>query len=270
MRITTIDHLIVPVADLAAAAAPFERLGLNLTPPMHHAGAGTSNRVFFVGNEATEFYVELLAGGGERGEVRLMLQVDSADAAAEALAEAGIRCDRREVYRDDSSLIGSVVNPRTRAAGCGVGLIEYDADRLERVAGHRAAGRFEHELELRRLDHLAVITADLDATARFWAEVLGVPVAGEVTGRGMVIRQLRIGDAVLELVGADRPPGLVPMAAFEVADLDAAAAHVRARGVAIEDPAPSVLPASRVARCSPDGRFTLQLIEWGPGIRSGP
>jgi len=39
---------------------PFERLGLKLTAETRHRDRGTSNRVFFVGGEANEFYVEFL------------------------------------------------------------------------------------------------------------------------------------------------------------------------------------------------------------------
>ncbi|PFG74043.1 VOC family protein [Tepidiforma thermophila] len=36
--LTRIDHLVLPVAGLDAAAAAFERLGLVLTPRTAHAG----------------------------------------------------------------------------------------------------------------------------------------------------------------------------------------------------------------------------------------
>src|SRR5205085_3372191 len=60
MTITGIDHIIIAAADVQAASAPFEKLGLTLTPLVGHAGIGTENRVMFVGNDTTEFYIELL------------------------------------------------------------------------------------------------------------------------------------------------------------------------------------------------------------------
>src|SRR5262249_59620453 len=56
-----------------------------------------------------------------------------------------------------------------------------------------AAGPPGHSFPLRRLDHLAVVTHDLEARTRFWADVLGVAVAGEVATPATVIPQLRLG-----------------------------------------------------------------------------
>src|SRR5262249_11350672 len=118
-----------------------------------------------------------------------------------------------------------------------------------------AAGPPGHSFPLRRLDHLAVVTHDLEARTRFWADVLGVAVAGEVATPATVIRQLRLGDAVLELLGPaapdspvwKRPAGLVGTASWEVADLDAAVAQARAAGFGVTDSATGVLPGTRVA-----------------------
>jgi catechol 2,3-dioxygenase-like lactoylglutathione lyase family enzyme len=126
---------------------------------------------------------------------------------------------------------------------------------LVRHATAVQAGLLDHAFPLRRLDHLAVVAHDLEGRTRFWAEVLGVPVAGEVVTPAMVIRQLRVGDGVLELLGPaspdgplrQRPPGLVSMASWEVPDLDAAVAQAWAAGFSVPDPAAGVLPGTRVA-----------------------
>ena len=57
------------LSALDEAAAPFDRLGLRLTPAARHAGQGTANRACFVGNESTEFYVELLTAA-DPGEAK--------------------------------------------------------------------------------------------------------------------------------------------------------------------------------------------------------
>jgi len=287
-----IDHVIVATADLAAAAARWQALGLQLTPPMRHAGASTENSVFFVGGTGTEFYVELLAvhdraraeeegrhdllDAIDRGGLhRLMLQIGSAEAATAALAAHGIETSSREVHRDDRSRIGTVVEPAgPTPAGCLFALVAYDGGAEARRARHDAAGLLRHDLPLARLDHLAVIAPDsVDAACAFWDTVLGVSVTGRVTGLGMDIRQLRIGDATLEIIGPDgadslihrRPAGLASVTAFEVADLDAVVAEVRRRGFDLVDPAPGVLPGSRVATVSPEqlGGLALQLIAFG-------
>src|SRR5439155_771331 len=85
-----------------------------------------------------------------------------------------------------------------------------------------------------------------EAATSFWTGSLGVPVAGEVRTPVMLIRQMRVGDAMLELLGpatpdspvASRPPGQVSMAAFEVPDIAAAVTHARAAGVVVPAPPP--------------------------------
>lgn len=288
-----IDHVILATADLAGAAARWEALGLQLTPPMRHAGSSTENSVFFVGGDDTEFYVELLAvhdraraeqegrrellDAIERGGLhRLMLQVASAEATAAALAAHDVEVSSREVRRDDGSLIGTVVEPiGATGAGCAVAFIAYEGGAAARRARHAEAGLFRHELPLRRLDHLAAIAPEgVDAACAWWDAVLGVPVTGRVAGRGMDIRQLRIGDATLELIGPDgadspvrqRLAGLASVTAFEVGDLDAVVAQVRSAGFELADPAPGVLPGSRVSTVPPDqlGGLALQLIQFEP------
>ncbi len=288
MHITSLDHVILPVAGLANAAAPFERLGLSLTPAMKHGGAATENRALFVGNDATEFYVELLgvhdralaassgqddlvtAIDGGSGLLRLMLRVDDLAGAAAGLEKAGLAAAPREVFRGDGTKICDVLAVEGAAAGCSISLIQYAASRSDRIAGHQAAGHFSHAFPLLRLDHLAAITPNLDAVTAFWVDTLGVPVFGEVSGRGMLIRQMKVGDAIFELIGPDspespvagRPGGLISMTAFEVSDLDRAVALARERGFTLPDVAAGVLPGSRVSTISGDqlSGLSLQLI----------
>jgi hypothetical protein len=100
-----------------------------------------------------------------------------------------------------------------------------------------------------------VVAHDLAAKTTFWTDTLGVPIAGEITTPQMTIRQLRFGDAVLELLGprsADsplwkRPAGLVSMASWEVGELDVAVTQARGAGFMISEPAPGPLPGTRIA-----------------------
>jgi catechol 2,3-dioxygenase-like lactoylglutathione lyase family enzyme len=125
---------------------------------------------------------------------------------------------------------------------------------------------------LKRLDHLAAVAPDLDAKTRYWTDVLGVPLAGEVTTPTMVIRQFRIGDAILELLApatADsplhqRPKGLVSLASFEVPDLAAAVRQARAAGFTVTDPAPGPLPGTHITSIPPAelSGLTLQLLQY--------
>jgi catechol 2,3-dioxygenase-like lactoylglutathione lyase family enzyme len=143
------------------------------------------------------------------------------------------------------------------------------------LVGQGEAVRFDppgHSFPLRRLDHLAAITHDLEEKTRFWSEVFGVPVAGEVVTPAMVVRQLRVGDAVLELLGPatedspvwKRPPGLVSMVSWEVASLDGAVREARRAGFAVPEPAAGVLPGTRIATIPGTGLagVNMQLLEY--------
>jgi hypothetical protein len=71
----------------------------------------------------------------------------------------------------------------------------------------------------------------------------------------LIIRQLRLGGAVLELLGAASPdspihqrvPGPVRMASWEVPDVDHAVALARQAGFTPSDPAPGPLPGTRIS-----------------------
>jgi len=129
-----------------------------------------------------------------------------------------------------------------------------------------------HSVGLKRLDHLAAVTPDLEAKTRFWLDVLAVPVAREVVTPTLVIRQLRIGDAVLELLGPGSPdspiwkraPGLVSMVSWEVADLEEAVRHARAAGFTVPDPAAGPLPGTRITTVPGTelAGVNLQLLEY--------
>jgi catechol 2,3-dioxygenase-like lactoylglutathione lyase family enzyme len=151
-------------------------------------------------------------------------------------------------------------------------MIQYPEDGPTRHARHTEAGLHNHAFPLKRLDHLAAIAPDLETATGFWTETLGVPVWGEVRTPAVIVRQMRIGDAIFELLGpatpespmASRPPGLISMAAFEVPDLDAAVAQARAAGFTPTEPATGVLPGTRTATI-PAGELSglsMQLLQY--------
>jgi catechol 2,3-dioxygenase-like lactoylglutathione lyase family enzyme len=288
--LTCIDHVVVPVSDLEAAAAPYERLGLNLTPRMAHAGIGTENRAFMVGAGGNDFYVELLgirdeaevraAGRAhyieavDKGIARVMLGADNIAAAVTNLHNHGIDTSVQPVADSNGRKICDVAAVEGVAAlGFDGALIEYVDDRVSQHARREAAGRFKHDFPLKRIDHMATFIADLPAATRFWTEVLGVPVFGEIRAPGMIIQQMKVGDAVLEFLAADgpdsrlagRPPGLAGMVAWEVqGPLDDAVALARERGFNPSEPAKGVLPGTRV--CTIAGAelagVGMQLLEY--------
>lgn len=293
MTLLALDHVTIATADLKAATAPWQRLGVNISAGTRHAGAGTENAVAMLGDSAERMcYLEFLtvrdrmqAANTARGR-RLLAAVDAGgglfrmvfeaadlDGFARRAAAAGISVEKTDVKRADGSTIGHVMtfagdseddnHPR---------LIAYRTPRAERYAERRARRLFASDFGLLRVDHLATIPRNMEADTHWWRDVLGAAAHGEVRGGGLYIRQFRVGDAIVEFLGPDghnpriahAKPGLRSMVAFEVADLDAAVALARSRGFNPSDPGNGVLPGTRTATIPPAelGGVALQLLAY--------
>jgi catechol 2,3-dioxygenase-like lactoylglutathione lyase family enzyme len=251
MPYEAIDSLFVAVPDLEAACRPYERLGL---PP---SSTRDGRRTLHVGGPAHRVAVHFLAEPGR--DAPLAGPVRQALASGRGLFAVGLRVPHLSGAVDLLASRGVVATTLADAGGGLAWLPLHDRAGTDLVlVGQAEAARPDdpgHAFPLRRLDHLAAVAPDLEAETRFWADALGVPVSGEVMTATMVIRQLRVGDAVLELLGPaspdsplrQRPPGLVSMASWEVPDLDAAVRQARAAGFTVPDPAAGVLPGTRVA-----------------------
>jgi catechol 2,3-dioxygenase-like lactoylglutathione lyase family enzyme len=293
MTIDWIDHVVVPVKSLEEASAAYERLGLTLTPVTRHAGLGTENRVFFVGDGTNDFYVELLAihdpaaAGAQaraavyvqalaegRGLARLMLGTNDLAGTVAHLSARGVETAIEPISREGGAKICDVAALEGLAGiGMPASLIQYVESRATSHARRAGTGLFGHGFPLKRLDHLAAMAPEIETATHAWTDVLGVPVFGEIRAPGMIIRQLKMGDGILELLGPDgpespmasRPPGLASMCAFEVKGrLDDAVALARERGFTPSEPRAGVLPGTRVATI-PGGELSglgLQLLEY--------
>ncbi|HEY7295855.1 MAG TPA: VOC family protein [Dehalococcoidia bacterium] len=291
MLVDAIDHVILPVRDARAAVEPFARLGLTLFPGTRHQDAGTENAGFFVGTGASGFYVEALgiadraaaqrthgdaflaAADAGRGLSGVVLRTGDLGAAVARLQSHGVECRVREVRGEDGTKICDVAEAHgPHADPVGLRLIQYFPSHAERWARREATGLTTHAFPLKRLDHLAVIAPDLESETRFWRDVMDVPLAGEIASPALIIRQMGIGDAMLELLGpaspdspmASRPPGLVSVIAFEVQNLDAALTEAQRRGFHPSPAEPGVLPRTRRAAIPPDqfSGITLQLLQY--------
>lgn len=105
-----------------------------------------------------------------------------------------------------------------------------------------------HRNGVTQIDHLVVITPDLDRTTAA-IEALGVKARRtREAGRGRLQRFFRLGEVILELVGPGEPSGAGPATfwglALTVADLDATAGHLAGR---IGEPRTAVQPGRRIA-----------------------
>ncbi|MCC6177301.1 MAG: VOC family protein [Chloroflexi bacterium] len=309
MLYEAISLAILPVSDLAAASAPFERLGLTLSPVSHDAGLGVQSRTLIVGGPSNPFGLMMMsraggpaaspsditfAGAGTAratdtgsantgdaltarllarvggGLTAIVLRVTDLRAALDGLAGRGIQAQAHEL-RDAAGLkMGdAALLPDQPDAATSLGLVQWAAP----LEGRSPSGTSnQNGLRLKRLDHLAAVPPDLERACRFWEETLSIPVVGEVKTPTTVIRQLRIGDAMFELLGpatpdspiASRPRGLGSMCSFEVDDLTAAVAHARAAGFTAPDPGPGALPGTHTSTIpgTETSGLNLQLLQY--------
>lgn len=102
-----------------------------------------------------------------------------------------------------------------------------------------------------RIHHVAVVVPDAAAALTFWRDALGLAVGGvhDEPAQGVAVTFLPVGDGAIELVEptdaasgigrflAGRGPGMHHVC-LEVDDLDAAVAHLKARGVRLVTDAP--------------------------------
>ena len=185
----------------------------------------------------------------DRGLSTIVLKVADMATALATLADRGIQATSHTILEPNGEKrIELALLPDLPDAAANLRLIQYYKTGAERHA--EDFGGRQHATPLKRLDHLAAVAPDLERSCTFWDEVLGVPTVGEVISPTIVVRQLKIGDAMFELLGPatpdspirQRPPGLNSMCSFEVPDLDATIAHARAAGFEMADRRIGTLP----------------------------
>lgn len=144
------------------------------------------------------------------------------------------------------------------------------------TAGGPGRGRPEsaaHPNGATGLDHLVVVTPDLDrTTAALGALGLDARRTREA-GRGRLQRFFRLGEVILEVVGPAEPSGDGPATfwglAFTVADIEATAAHLGDRGGPLR---PAVQPGRRITtlRGGAEGGVSVPVAFMSPHERSRP
>ncbi|MCC7367095.1 MAG: VOC family protein [Chloroflexi bacterium] len=285
MLFDAIDMVILPVSDLDAASAQFERLGLFVSPTTVNESRASAFRLIPFGGPDNLFCIELLSvadpsattpfvqGFGnvaDRGLSQLNLLVSDTDAVLAELGKHGISAATKIAGGQGKDRYDVTILEPLLDAATTLGLIQYGQSMAERHAAFASQGR--HTFPAKRLDHLAAVAPDLDASCRYWDEVLGVPTVGEVVSPVIVVRQVKIGDAIFELLGPSspdspirqRPPGLGSSVSLEVPDLHAAIAQARAAGFDVPDHRIGTLPGTIVTQISADqlSGLTMQLLQY--------
>jgi catechol 2,3-dioxygenase-like lactoylglutathione lyase family enzyme len=284
-----LDHVVVAVRDLEAATRQTASL-LGRQPSWcgEHPDAGTVNALFQLANT----YLELLAARGEgpvgaglearlreHGEGVFALAFASDDAAGfgERLRGVGLEPGEPQAGRGVDSARGverlwtTVLVPPAATRGVPLFAIEHRQGALESVEpeGNPAAA-------VEALDHVVLLSGDLEGSRRLYGEQLGLRLALDRTfdARGQRILFFRVGGATVEVVGAAEPPdepgpdrawGL----AWKVADIEAARARLEQAGFDVSGIRPGAKPGTAVCtvRGEPLGVATLLI---GPGLPGPP
>jgi methylmalonyl-CoA/ethylmalonyl-CoA epimerase len=106
---------------------------------------------------------------------------------------------------------------------------------------------------IKKINHIAIVTPDLDEATPFWAEALGLAVAHRehIAEQGVDVAMLPIGESSIELLQptdmesgvarfmAKRGPGIHHIC-LEVEDLDAALARLKAAAVPLINEEPTI------------------------------
>ena len=255
VQFESIDRVILPAAQLQTAIDPFTRLGWHGIKPPDYLGDLPASCCFYFGDEHRLFHLEVAqpapnhplgpciqrAVEESRGLCAVALRVKHLTSLVEELSARGIGHSTLSVPAVDNATTTSTVSLDVAdTAGVPLVLAEYALSPSEQLAEIEGEDGLNHAFPIRRLDHLAAVAHNLDAQTHFWTHVLGVPLFGEVVTPVMIIRQFKIGDTIIELLGPatidspihKRTPGLISMMSLEVLDLNAAVAEGEEKGSA--------------------------------------
>lgn len=132
-------------------------------------------------------------------------------------------------------------------------------------------------MQIKKLDHVVIATADIENALQLWARNVGLIEDTEMDqplGAGFKVARLPIGESFLELVQPveesgrffeqfqERGEGLFSIS-VEVDDLDGAVSYLRSKGAKVSDPEASIWPGARLARINQGSTHgvSIQLIE---------
>jgi len=279
-----VDHLVIAVRDLDASTQAYAAM-LGRAPSWRgrHPAHGTANVLFGLGN----CYLELLArsdppsdhplatvlagylAGRSEGLFAIALGSDDLPATLEALTRAGLSPspplagegvdDGGRTRRWQNALLD-----RGETRGVSVFAIQHD----DRAAIAPAAPAGDPASIVTDVDHVVLFSDDLAGALGLWRDAFGVPERWrrEFPERGTVNVGLRLGGMTLELVAplagatgtrGERAWGL----AYDVSDVDAAVARLRASGIAVSDARTGLAPGTRVCTVKWADRLPTLLVQ---------
>ncbi len=256
-KITSLDHIVVAVSDLDAATADYATM-FGLVPSWRgrHPSQGSENALFALSNT----YVELIAPAGEGATgdlLRARLGADGEGPVALAFGTPSLtRCYRELAGRGIA--VGGVTAGEGVDSGSGArrtwhsAWLPGEATRgvpifvIEHESGVLPAAQPQcaESAAVDAVDHVVVMSGDLDAASGVYGETLGLRLAldREFPERGVRLLFFRVGGVTVELGGrigaveaasstVDKLWGI----AYRVGDVEAAQRRLRDAGVAVSD-----------------------------------
>ncbi|HYC55890.1 MAG TPA: VOC family protein [Candidatus Binatia bacterium] len=274
--LTSLDHVIIAVRDLASARASYQSL-LGLSPSWtgEHRRWGTANTLFRLDNT----YLELLAPSGDgpladmlidwidvRGEglLGLAFGTDDAKHCHAVFRERGLApgdIDDGEGHDSSSSAVRQwrrVTLPIDRTRGMLLFAIEHLSP-VETLP--RAAAVGDSVAAVYALDHAVVQTQNAEAAKRFFGDALGLRLALDKTFTDWGARLLffRVGGVTVEVAGMVDSDGTEPEReehdidedklwglSYRVGNADAARSRLLAEGFDVSEVRPGRRPNTRV------------------------
>jgi catechol 2,3-dioxygenase-like lactoylglutathione lyase family enzyme len=117
------------------------------------------------------------------------------------------------------------------------------------------------EFEVTQIDHVSVITSDLERSRRFYRDLLGLKEIAKPRTFDFVVLWFDLGNQQLHLLLQERPDGRSPRHfALRVKDTQSARTYFRRNGIPVEET--TLIPgADRFFIYDPDGN-RIEIIRW--------
>ena len=266
-----LDHILIAVRSLSAAADSYSSLGFKVTPEGRHPGRGTHNRLMVFGPE----YLELIAVHDpsttpfrpsmssfldtREGLYMFALGTNDIDGTVDAIRSRGSDIgDPVPGQRDAGETPGYTwrsANLGGALSGSECFLIQHDQTVAQRYTV--PPDPTTHDNGVTGIHHVTLAVHDADEAASRWQEVLGVEAASLVRVDGCVRRRIALDNAYVDL---ESPAGPGPLADFlrtygeapyelglTTPDIESAVAALRSGDAVVEEeggPSATIDPSS--------------------------
>ncbi len=237
--ISDIHHVGIAVRDMAAAVRFYgEALGLPVVREAEAPGRGARLTLLAAGSSYLELvqpttadspFAQHIARRGE-GLHHVALRTNEMNALVVALRDRGVPLQDVEPREGFTGRLSRLAPE----AMDGVVLEVVEPYRTLLSGSSDAAA-------VRRIDHVVLRLPNVDAACQRLGDYFGMETKRTFERGGTRFSFLRPGDVILELIGPSVPPaepqpGSIAGLAFEVADIDALTADLKARGLPVGEP----------------------------------